>query len=130
MAKELWTRLPRMRDALQLLGPEFFSAQELRGRSRVEEDQDDPLVGPYASESGYGLEDLDVYDIGPVVDDDGDVGGAPSGGSGPASSSALPAAGRNLRSTYLMKYLRNYTRDASPVLQPNGPRWVDHASFW
>ena len=29
-----------------------------------------------------------------------------------------------------MKYLRNYIREACPVLQTNGPRWKEHPSFW
>ena len=52
--------------------------------SQTVEGPDDPLAGPYAGESGNVLEDLNVYDTGPVVDDDGGGDGDPSGISGPA----------------------------------------------
>ena len=64
-AKEMWKRLPQLRNTLQLLGPELFSVQELRGVSTDNVDPDDQFAGPYAGEFGNGLEDLDVYDSGP-----------------------------------------------------------------
>ena len=29
-----------------------------------------------------------------------------------------------------MKYYRDYIREAGPVLQTNGFRWIEHVSFW
>ena len=131
MAKEMWKRLPHMRDALQLLGPELFSVKELRGVSQTVVDPEDRFAGPYAGESGNGLEDLDVYDAGPVMDENDGAIVDPDDLPGPySSSSAAPTAGRDLKCTYIMKYLRDYIREACPVLQTNGPRWVEHASFW
>lgn len=124
MAKEMWKRLPHMCNALQLLGPELFTVTELRGVSQAVDEADDLLAGPYAGELGNGLEDLDVYDTGPVVDENDGARGDPVDISEPSSSSTAPAAGRDLKGTHIMKRLRNYVRDARPVLQSNGPRWV------
>ena len=89
-------------------------------------DPEDQFAGPYAGELGTGLEDLDIYDSGPSPDGDEATGDAqPS-----SSSSAAPPAGLDIRSTYIMKYLRDYIREACPVLQTNGPRWIEHPSFW
>lgn len=118
-----------MRETLQLLGPELFTTQEFWGVTQEERGRDDPLIGPYAGESRNGFEDLGVYDTGLVVDVDGDADGIPFGGPGFASSPAMPVAGRDLRSTYLLQYRKNYIREEC-LPQPNGHRWIDNVSFW
>ena len=97
--------------------------------TQAELDLDDPLAGPYAGESGTVLRTL-MFMI-PVLSltlMETQTELLWRGRS--ASSPAMPVAGRDLRSTYRMKYLNNYIRGECLVLQPKGPRWIDNPSFW
>lgn len=78
ISKELWTRLPHLRKRIQLLGPDLFTEEELRGLNEVPILSDQLPSGSLPSGNNDGLDEVDTCDNGPIVSDDGPASsGAP-----------------------------------------------------
>lgn len=117
IAKGMWQRLPHMREALHLLGPDVFTVDELRGASI---DAPSPAEVPTGLSTGGeqdGLDDLAVSDYGPSGPD----GSAEIPVVDPSSSSSgLPAGGEDLKSTTVMNSMSDLKLDDCSKLRIGG----------
>ena len=85
--------------------------------------------GGIPGEDGNGLETDDIYDGGPIIDEEKKqeaVIPPPT----PNRPVIAKSNGRMLSSSSIMKHLKSVTNDSSGVMRKDGPRWMECMNYW
>ena len=113
VAKEMWDRLPHLQQHMQLLGPQLFTDEDLRGVQGIPSLPED-LVDITIGKENQGLDADGTYDV--PIDLTGEsepVGPGPSSSSGDALPTADGPEGKMLKLPLMLDVLSNNNIDIS-----------------